>query len=50
MRMASVPRLNYRLLPITKAGKGCSTRSEGEDLDYSAMSAHESEYDIATLQ
>ena len=28
MRMASVTRLNYRLLPITGAGKGCRNRAK----------------------
>ena len=31
MRMASVTRLNYRVLQITEAGKGCSTRNRAKE-------------------
>ena len=48
MGMASVTRLDYRLLPITEAGKGCSTRNRAKEralIMVLVMSAYE-----ATLQ
>ena len=49
MRMAAIPRLNYRLLPsfyyvisCNKDGKGCSTRNRvKEKVSITVLSAHE---------